>query len=60
MGKVCFTKYNKCSLAILEPLSRIGGWGVDEKLRMLLEDLGLRDVRFHPFVVNYPKGGMSI
>ena len=43
-------------LALLEPKSdRWIKWRVDENLRRKLEGMGLRDVRFHPVTLTYPK-----
>uniref|UniRef100_A0A7V1EJ60 Methyltransferase domain-containing protein n=1 Tax=candidate division WOR-3 bacterium TaxID=2052148 RepID=A0A7V1EJ60_UNCW3 len=40
--------------AIIEP-SREYRWVVDEKLRETLEEIGLENVKFQPFLVSYPK-----
>ena len=43
-------------LAILEPKSdRWMKWCIDENLRRKLEGMGLRNVRFHPVTLTYPK-----
>ncbi|HDD66777.1 MAG TPA: class I SAM-dependent methyltransferase [Nitrososphaeria archaeon] len=43
-------------LAILEPKSdRWIKWRIDENLRRKLEGMGLRNVRFHPVTLTYPK-----
>ena len=43
-------------LALLEPKSdRWIKWRVDENLRRKLEEMGLRDVKFHPVTLTYPK-----
>ena len=44
------------TLALLEPKSdRWIRWCVDENLRKKLEEMGLRNVRFHPMTITYPK-----
>ena len=44
------------TLALLEPKSdRWIKWHVDEDLKKKLEGMELRDVKFHPITVTYPK-----
>ena len=43
-------------LAMLEPPRElVTRWKVNDKLKTTLENLGLRNVKFHPFIINYPK-----
>jgi len=42
--------------AIIEPKQeRWTGWKVDEKLKQKLEELGLKNIKFQPLTLNYPK-----
>ncbi|HDD69052.1 MAG TPA: class I SAM-dependent methyltransferase [Candidatus Korarchaeota archaeon] len=42
--------------AIVEPVKeRWTGWVVDDKLKTKLQELGLKNVKFHPIIISYPK-----
>jgi len=42
--------------AIVEPVKeRWTGWVVDDKLKAKLQELGLKNVKFHPIIISYPK-----
>jgi len=41
--------------AIIEPPRGWLGWAVDEKLRRKLEEMGLKNVRFEPLLLSYPR-----
>ena len=41
--------------AIIEPPRAGAGWCVDEKLREKLEEIGLKNVKFQPLLISYPK-----
>lgn len=41
--------------AIIEPPRGWLGWAVDEKLRRKLEEMGLKNVRFEPLLISYPR-----
>ncbi len=43
-------------MALLEPESdRWIRWRVDEDLKKMLKELGLKDIRFHPITITYPR-----
>lgn len=43
------------TFAILEPPKGFGGWKVDDRLKIKLEDLGLENIKYYPFILNYPR-----